>query len=477
MKKPESIFSNVIALFVFAIIFTFAIKANAYEKVVPDSREQITLSFSPVVKKAAPTVVNIYTKKVVTSRGGLPLLFNDPFFRGFFGNRLGAGLPRKRIENSLGSGVLIKSDGVIVTNFHVIKGADAITVVLNDKREFSAKIIGIDEKTDIAVLKIDAEGEKLPYLKIGDSENIEIGDLVLAIGNPFGIGQTVTSGIVSALARTSIGVNDFQFFIQTDASINPGNSGGALITMDGHLVGVNTVIISTGGGSNGIGFATPSNMIDSVVSGILKTGKASRPWFGVSGQNVTHEIASSLGFSKPLGVLINRVYPNSPADKAGLKTGDVIFAINGKELDDVNALDYRIATQPLDTVMFFNVQDKNERKEVAVKLVAPPEIPLRNETSIGRGSPLIGITVANLNPALSEEMGIDMELYGVVLTRVGRDAVVGRFGVRPRDIIQKINRVPITSVKKLLSVLSKESKEWEIILKRGSQIISVMVRE
>lgn len=475
MKKSESIFSNVVALFVFAIILIFATNVNAYENVVPDSREQITLSFSSVVKKAAPAVVNIYTKKVVTSRGRHLLLFNDPFFRGFFNNRLGTGLPRKRIENSLGSGVIIKSDGVIVTNYHVIKGADEITVVLNDKREFSAKIIGIDKKTDIAVLKVDAEGKKLPYLETRDSENIEVGDLVLAIGNPFGIGQTVTSGIVSALARTSIGVSDFQFFIQTDASINPGNSGGALVTMDGRLVGVNTVILSTGGGSNGIGFATPSNMIASVVSGILKTGKALRSWFGASGQNVTFEIASSLGFSKPSGVLINRVYPSSPADKAGFKTGDVIFAINGKELNDVNTMDYRIATQPLNTVMLFDVQTKNERKEVPVKLIAPPEIPLRNETNISHDNPLNGVTVANLNPALSEEIGIDMAESGVVVMRIRRDAVVVRFGVRSGDIIQKINDVPITSVKKLLNVLSKKSKMWKIILKRGNQIISIMV--
>ena len=276
--------------------------ALAADKRLPSSQREIKLSFAPLVKRAAPAVVNIYTKRVVQSRRSP--FFNDPFFRQFFGNDvLKFGAPRKRVENSLGSGVIVRSEGIVITNNHVIKKADQIRVVLSDRRELAAKVILADEKTDLAVLRLQDVDGPLPYLKLKDSDDLEVGDLVMAIGNPFGVGQTVTSGIVSALARAADGISDFSFFIQTDAAINPGNSGGALITMDGSLVGINTAIYSRGGGSQGIGFAIPSNMVARIIDNAVDGAKVVRPWFGAAGQALTPDLMSSLGLKRPTGVL------------------------------------------------------------------------------------------------------------------------------------------------------------------------------
>ncbi|HEX7968777.1 MAG TPA: trypsin-like peptidase domain-containing protein, partial [Stellaceae bacterium] len=291
----------------------------------PASRELIHLSFAPVVKKAAPAVVNVFSRRVVKSGGGPSALFNDPFFRRFFGDQSPFGVPRERVEQSLGSGVIVDPAGLIVTNRHVINEAQEITVVLADRREFEARILLADERADLAVLKIEVRGERLPVIQIGDSDQLEVGDLVLAIGNPFGVGQTVTSGIVSGLART-IGVHDFRSFIQTDAAINPGNSGGALVDLDGRLVGITTAIYSQSGGSIGIGFATPTSLGRSVLQAAASGGKVVRPWLGASGQGVNADIAASLGLPRPQGVLVKEVAPGSPAAQAGLHGGDVILA-------------------------------------------------------------------------------------------------------------------------------------------------------
>ncbi|MDA0240497.1 MAG: trypsin-like peptidase domain-containing protein, partial [Proteobacteria bacterium] len=312
------------------------------QKRIPSSQSDIQLSFAPLVKRVAPAVVNIFTTKTVTARRVSPL-FDDPFFRRFFGENF-AGPRRQRKENSLGSGVIVRPDGMIITNHHVIQGADEITVILADRREFKAVIVGSDERTDLAVLRIDTGGRSLPHLTFRDSDDLEVGDLVLAIGNPFGVGQTVTSGIVSALARTQVGINDLNFFIQTDAAINPGNSGGALVTMDGKLVGVNSAIYSRSGGSIGIGFAIPANMVQTVMTG-LTGGQLVRPWLGGAGQAVTSDIANSIGLDRPVGVLINSLYPNGPATRAGLAIGDVVLAVNDREVNDPEALRFRIASR------------------------------------------------------------------------------------------------------------------------------------
>ena len=298
----------------------------AGQQSVPESRKQLKLSFAPLVKIAAPAVVNIYTRRVIRTRSASPL-FNDPFFRRFFGDQFSR--ERKRVQNSLGSGVLVNSDGLIVTNHHVIDKADEITVVLTDRREFDAEVITRDERTDLAILRIKTEGEKLPFLQLSDSDSLKVGDIVLAIGNPFGVGQTVTNGIVSALARTAQGVTDFGFFIQTDAAINPGNSGGALISLNGRLIGINTAIYSRGGGSNGIGFAIPSNMVATVINGAAQGGKVIRPWLGARGQSIDADIARSLKLPLPSGVIVNTIHDGGPADIAGLRVGDVIITIGG----------------------------------------------------------------------------------------------------------------------------------------------------
>src|SRR5688572_21111418 len=276
-----------IGLIVAALI---AVPALAQDT-VPTSPQQINLTFAPVVKMVAPAVVNIYTRKVVKQQALSPF-FDDPFFKQFFGDQFNFGRSRERIQNALGSGVIVQADGLVVTNNHVIDGADEIRVVLNDGREFPAKIVSQDEQLDLALVRIDTKGNKLPTLTFRDSDDLEVGDLVLAIGDPFGVGQTVTSGIVSGLARTRTGINDFGFFIQTDAAINPGNSGGALVTTDGKLVGINTAIYSQSGGSIGIGFAIPSNIVRAVVDAEAHGGKLVRPWLGVTGEALSAEIRS-----------------------------------------------------------------------------------------------------------------------------------------------------------------------------------------
>ncbi|MBY0431011.1 MAG: Do family serine endopeptidase, partial [Rhodospirillales bacterium] len=326
------------------LALTMAAVSPLAAQTVPQSRPQVQLSYAPVVKTTAPAVVNIYTRKVVRTTGVSPLLA-DPFFRQFFGDMFGRlGVPEEKVQRSLGSGVIVRGDGLIVTNRHVVKESDQITVVLNDRREFEAQVLGSDERSDLAILKVDPAGQPLPHIEMGDSDLLEVGDLVLAIGNPFGVGQTVTSGIVSALARTAVGITDYRSFIQTDAAINPGNSGGALVDMGGRLVGINTAIYSQSGGSTGIGFAIPTSMVQAVITGITHGGKLVRPWLGVTGQGVNNEIAHSLNLPRPAGVLVNSLYPGGPGEQAGLKVGDIVMAINGREVEDEEALRFRIAT-------------------------------------------------------------------------------------------------------------------------------------
>src|SRR5436305_6780683 len=296
---------------------------------------------------------------------------------------------RQRVQQSLGSGVIIRSDGVIVTNNHVVQNGQNITVALSDRREFKARVLLADSRTDLAVIKIDAKGERLPTIEFGDSDRLSVGDIVLAIGDPFGIGQTVTMGIVSALARTQIGASDYQFFIQTDAAINPGNSGGALVTTDGKLAGINTAIVSRTGEYAGIGFAIPANLARRVVEGALGGG-LKLPWVGASGQAVTSDVAQSVGLSRPGGVILKSVYPGGPAATAGLHTGDVVLAVDGASVDDIQGLNYRIAThRPGDTVRL-HVHAGGGTRDVAVKLVLPPESPPRQVTTIGGRNPLTG---------------------------------------------------------------------------------------
>jgi serine protease Do len=452
------------------VIGLLASPLAAVAESVPQSREQIKLSFAPVVKQVEPAVVNIYTRKVV--RNASPM-FADPFFRQFFGNRLG--IPQERVQQSLGSGVIVKPDGVVVTNNHVIRDSDQITVVLADRREFEAKVLGADERTDLAVLKIDAGRESLPVLPMGDSDTLEVGDVVLAVGNPFGVGQTVTMGIVSALARTSVGISDFRSFIQTDAAINPGNSGGPLVDLQGRLVGINSAIVSPGegGGSIGIGFAIPVAMVKAVLTSITSGGKAVRPWLGASGQAVTADMFQALHLPRPAGVLINEVHPDGPAERAGLKVGDVVIAIDGREVEDPDALKFRVATLAAGAQAQLAIIRNGQEQTLSIRLTAPPEIPPRDTTEFRGQSPFTGATVANLNPALADELGLPNTAKGVVILGVANRSIAQSLQFQPGDIILKVNGRALAAVSDLRFVLEHDLRDWTIVLRRAGEVVTL----
>lgn len=466
-------FSGAPAVAVFAIL-GFAVLVNAQQQRVPSGQAEMRLSFAPVVKRAAPAVVNVYVRRQVSRRSS-PFM-NDPIFGRLFGQ--GFGMPRKRVENSLGSGVIVSPDGVIVTNYHVIKarGKAEIKIALSDKREFPASVILKDERTDLAVLRLNAPGVTFPYLDFEDSEGLQVGDIVLAIGNPFGVGQTVTSGIVSALARTRVGITDYQFFIQTDAAINPGNSGGALVDVEGKLVGINTAIFSKTGGSHGIGFAIPSNMVRQVVKSAHEGNKIKRPWFGAKLQQVTPDIAGSLGLDRPAGALVKQLRKNSPAAKSTLQRGDVIVEVNGKKVEDPAAFRYRFSTKPLGGSIPLKVMRDGRAVALSVPLRAAPEVPLRNETVLDGQNPFSGTKVANLSPALAEELSIDEEAYGVIVLNVHRGSPASRTRfLRFGDIVVAINGERVNSVKHLSNLIDQPWRQWRISIKRGGRILKVVI--
>lgn len=446
------------------------ITSEEMTRVVPTTETQVMLSFAPVVKKVTPAVVNIYTRKVVQVQASP--FFNDPFFRRFFGNNLPKGMPRERVQGSLGSGVIVRANGIIVTNNHVIGGADSIRVVLADRREFDATVVLADPRTDLAILKIDVGDEELPVLELTDSDTVEVGDISLAIGNPFGVGQTVTAGIVSATARTNRGISDFQFFIQTDASVNPGNSGGALVGLDGRLMGINTAIFTRSGDSAGIGFAIPSNMVRAVVDAALANGMLVRPWVGFSGQAVNFQIAQSLGLERPGGVLVDSLYPGGPAERAGILPGDIILMVDDKEIIDNPGLNFRIATAGEGAEVVFTVNRGGELIELPILLEMPPEVPLRDETVLVGRHLFQQVKIANLSPRLSEEIGIDIMAAGVIVLEVEVGSPAGRRNfVRPGDIFLSLNGVPIDLVSDLVTALETESEDYIYELLRQGRTI------
>ena len=459
------------------VIFAFGVSGvRAAERVVPTSSAELQLSYAPLVRRTAPAVVNIYARKVVRRTFRSPL-FNDPFFRRFFGDVLPPGARRERIENSLGSGVIVRPDGYIVTNNHVISGADEVIVALADRREFDADVVLTDERTDLAVLRIETEGTSLPHLELMDSDDIEVGDIILAIGNPFGVGQTVTSGIVSALARTQVGVADYRYFIQTDAAINPGNSGGAMVGLNGRLAGVNTAIFSKSGGSIGIGFAVPANMVRVVVESALRGGRVVRPWLGATGQGVTADIAAAQGLDRPSGVLVNAVYPKGPADRAGIKVGDIIKAIGRHKVLDPEGLEFRIATHPLDSNVELTVLRGERILKTEVALGPPPEVPQRDLTWIEGRGPLAGARIGNLSPAFAEELGFDPMRRGVVVVEVATNSPARNLRLKPGDVLVRINGKGIELVEDVLVATNEEASNWRIAIKRGDRQLNVMVRQ
>jgi Do/DeqQ family serine protease len=438
----------------------------AQDRRAPSSAAELKLSYAPIVQRVQPAVVNVYAAKVVQNHN--PLL-DDPIFRRFFGV---PGQQAEQLQRSLGSGVMVDPAGLVVTNNHVIEGADQVKVSLSDKREFEAEIVLKDARSDLAVLRLKDVHEKFATLDFANSDELQVGDVVLAIGNPFGVGQTVTHGIISALARTQVGITDYQFFIQTDAAINPGNSGGALVDMTGKLAGINTAIFSRSGGSQGIGFAIPANMVRVVVASARSGGKAvKRPWLGARLQAVTPEIAETLGLKVPNGALVANVVPGSPAARAGLKPSDLIVGIEGQAVDDPNAFDYRFATRPLGGAAAIDVQRAGKVVKLSVPLETAPDGG-RNEIALTTRSPFQGVKVANISPAVADEMHLDADTEGVVVTEVADDSIAANYGFQKGDIILAVNNQKIAKTSDLDKATKETSRLWRIKLMRGGQQIS-----
>lgn len=469
MRFFARVFSLLVVCSSLALVLAMS-SSNAQQ--VPQSREQVNLSFSPVVKRAAPAVVNVYATRMVSERRQSPF-GNDPFFRRFFGGEAPGTQPRRQREtSSLGSGVIVDPSGIIVTNNHVIKDASTIKVVLADKREFEAEIVLKDERTDLAILRIDLDGRRVtfPYLDFANSDALEVGDLVLAIGNPFGVGQTVTSGIVSALARTRVGVTDYQFFVQTDAAINPGNSGGALVDMQGRLVGVNTAIFSRSGGSNGIGFAIPSNMVRVVVDAAGMGDIVQRPWLGARFQVVSSDIADSMGLNRPRGALVTKIEPDGPFERAGIRVGDLILRMEGNRLDDPDELGYRLATRSLGEEVTFLVRRGNRRLRISLQLEPPPETVPRDEQMVTGRSPLAGAIIANLSPALAQEIG-STKNDGVVILSVEPGSPAQRYRFREGDIVLELNGREMNNARQMVRRIGRGGRIWRFKLDRDGRVL------
>jgi serine protease Do len=427
------------------------VDSSAVTRVVPTSAAQATLSFAPVVKASAPAVVNIYTAKV--NRTG-PSLMEQ-----FMAQSMG-GAPQPRVQQSLGSGVIVAPDGLVVTNNHVVQGADQILVALADRREYPAKLVFSDARLDLALLRIDTKGAALPVVRMGDSDRAEVGDITIAIGNPYGVGQTVTTGIVSAIARTGIGVSDWQFFIQTDAAINPGNSGGALLDGQGRLIGINTAIFSRSGGSNGIGFAIPSKMVQVFLNAANK-GKLVSGWIGVEGEPLTSESARLAGLDRPGGLLVTAVVRGSPGDAAGIRIGDVLRSVDGKEVVDGGQLRYSLATEGVGETLDVALVRAGREQRVAVVLAAPPEVPARQLTPITSRSILAGVTVANLSPAYAQELGIGLPEDGVVVVQVLGQSPARQF-LRPGDLIESVGGQPVATVNDVVRLAGQGAIQMRI---------------
>ncbi|MDB5483315.1 MAG: protease Do [Caulobacteraceae bacterium] len=427
----------------------------------PPDAATMRMSFAPIVRRVAPAVVNVYSRRVVRQQV-------DPFWSLFSG-----GYPRDRVEQSLGSGAIVRADGVILTNHHNIANAQEVRVATADRREWPATVILDDARADLAVLKIDAKGERLPTITIDDVTRPQVGDLVLAIGNPFGVGQTVTNGIVSALARSDVGINDYAFFIQTDAAINPGNSGGPLVDMEGKLIGVNTAIVSSSGASAGIGFAIPAVMAKQVVDAALSGDRTvSRPWLGARGQALTDEMARSFGMDRPEGVVVTDVWPGGPAARAGIGRGDVIMAVDGEPVNDDAGLTYRIATSHVGEDVALRVRHAGQVRAVSLRIERPPATPAADQRTLAGRNPLSGATVVNMSPASAQQYGADpFTAQGVLVTQIG-GGYAQSIGVQAGDFIREVNGQKIASTADLAAALQTPSHGWTIVIQRAGQIIT-----
>jgi serine protease Do len=433
--------------------------------------------FSSVLKPALPAVVNIRSSKVVKTQihGGLP--FNDPMFRQFFGDQFGQrGGPQTQREQSLGSGVIITTDGTVLTNNHVIEGASDIKVYLNDKREFKATLVGTDPKTDVAVLKINANN--LPTLPLGNSSTLQVGDLIFAIGDPFGIGETATMGIVSAKGRGRLGIEDYEDFIQTDAAINPGNSGGAMIDLHGNLVGINTAILTGGsGGNQGVGFAIPINLARNVMDQIRTHGKVVRGYMGVYIQDVTPEIAKQFHLNETRGALIGDVSADTPGAHAGLKRGDVILAVNGQEISGANELRLQISQTPPGTLVKLKVWRDGKTQDTNLTLGELPEKAEKASKGEEGGGALEGVDVENVTPEIAQQLNLKAGTHGVVVTSVDPSSAAGSVGLRQGDVIQEVNHKPVTNVEEFRHAMAGAEKQSALLLVNRGGVTSYVVIE
>ncbi len=454
--------------FALCLAATAVAPAQTADKTVPQNLAALRFSFAPLVKKVQPAVVNVYASHV--EHAPRNPLYDDPIFRQFFGQEG----EESRVAQSLGSGVIVDPSGLVVTNHHVIDGATDVKVALSDRREFPAKIVLSDPRTDLAVLQINSK-ERFPVLELGDSDAIEVGDIVLAIGDPFGVGQTVTQGIVSALARTQIGINDYGFFIQTDAAINPGNSGGALVDLDGKLIGVNSAIVSRSGGSVGIGFAIPVNMVKSVVYAAEHGGGVHRPWLGASLQDVTKDIADSLGLDRPAGALIANVRPDGPAAQAGLKRGDVVIAVDGRGVDDAGGVGFRLGVKPLGGAATISALRNGKPVSAEVKLIAAPETPPREAIHITSRSPFQGALVENVSPAVAEDLSLDNVDDGVVIAEAPPDSLAANLGLQKGDVVLEVNGAKIATTHDLATAADTRPRVWDLAIGRGGQVIHTRI--
>ena len=431
---------------------------------VPDSALGMKASFAPVVKSVAPAVVNVYARGVTRQAV-------DPFWQMFGGIE-----PRAQVQQSLGSGVIVRANGIVVTNNHVVEGATEFMVVLNDRREYPAKVLLADPRTDLAVLQLDTKpGETFPTLQLDDDRDLEVGDLVLAIGNPFGVGQTVTNGIISALDRTDVGEGAGSY-IQTDAAINPGNSGGALVDMNGKLIGINSMILSGAGQSSGVGFAIPAPLVKRVVDTAVGGGAhLAHPWLGAKADTVTSDIAKSLGMDRPQGVLVSDIYKGGPAEAGGLKTGDVILKLDGTAVNDQASLRYQ--TDLLAVNQTVDVQGLRNGKpfDVKIKASAPSNTPPRDERALTGRNPFGGAHVVNLSPAVADELGIDPfdAPRGVMISSIdSANTYAASVGLQPGDIIREVNGRQITSTADLQSVITTGARGWRVTIIRHGQTIT-----
>ncbi len=450
-----------------ALVAAAAAPAQQPQRVVPADKLQLILSYAPIVKKVTPAVVNVYAQRVEQRQARNPL-FDEPFFRQFFG-------AQPQVARSLGSGVIVDASGLVVTNNHVIEGMTDVKVALSDRREVDAEIVLRDPRTDLAVLRL-KNVKGLTALELGDSDQLEVGDVVLAVGNPFAVGQTVTQGIVSALSRTQVGITDFGFFIQTDAAINPGNSGGALVDMRGQLAGINTAIYSRSGGSVGIGFAIPVNMVKAVVRAAQGDGRLRRPWLGATLQNVTREIADSLNMDRPTGALAGNIIAGGPADRAGLRRGDIIVAIDGQVIDDMQALGYRLATKILGESATLSLLRANRKMDIALKLDPAPETPPREMLKIAGPSPFTGATIVNYSPAIAEEIALpDSVSEGVVISDIEDGSVAARVGLSKGDVILALNDVAMKRTDDVRQATQGRRTYWKLTIGREGQVINTVI--